>query len=136
MALDGTVALSSARSMLRMLFSILSAPLWFFDAVDKEAFVTSIPLKLRRRILQVMFYPTLFWTILLHRMMPEQRRWYDRIDSRVIIGALPLKTDLPTLARVFRRRVAPLRLRARRPHGAGRSISVAARPTGRCRPGR
>jgi atypical dual specificity phosphatase len=49
-----------------------------------------------------MFWPTLAWTVLLHRMMPDQRRWYDRVDSKVIIGALPLKRHLDTLARVER----------------------------------
>ena len=92
----------SAKSVLKMFLSILTAPLWFFDAVDKEAFILSLPLGFRRRLLRIMFYPTLLWTQLLHRMMPEQRRWYDRVDSRVIIGALPLKNQLPTLSQLER----------------------------------
>ena len=96
------VATSSVKSMLSMLFRILTAPLWFFDAVDKEAFILSLPLGFRRKMLRVMFYPTLLWTTLLHRAMPEQRRWYDRVDSRIIIGALPLKRQLSTLANVER----------------------------------
>ena len=90
----------SIKPVLDGILRILTVPLWFFDAVDKEAFVLSIPISLRRQILRVMFYPTLLWTMLLHRLMPDQRRWYDRIDSRVIIGALPLKRQLDTLARV------------------------------------
>jgi len=80
----------------------LTAPLWFFDAVDKESVVMSIPYGVRRRLLKIMFGPTLAWTILLHRTMPDQRRWYDRVDERVIIGALPLKRQLPTLVNVER----------------------------------
>lgn len=88
--------------VLKLLFRALTAPLWFFDAVDKEAFVLSIPVSVRRQLLRVLFWPTLMWTLLLHNVMPEQRRWYDRIDSRVIIGALPLKRQLETLSRVER----------------------------------
>lgn len=95
-------AVTAIKSMLKMLFSVLSAPLWFFDAVDKEAFILSLPLGFRKRMLRVMFLPTLAWTMLLHRAMPDQRRWYDRVDQRVIIGALPLKRHLDTLARVER----------------------------------
>jgi hypothetical protein len=72
--------------------SSLSAPLWFFDAVDKEAMVLAIPYGIRRALLKIMFRPTLLWTMLLHRAMPEQRRWYDRVDHRVIIGAYFLRT--------------------------------------------
>ena len=90
------------KSLLKTLMSILTAPLWFFDAVDKEAFVLSIPLPVRRRLLKIMFWPTLAWTILLHNAMPDKRRWYDRVDSRVLIGALPLKRQLDTLARIER----------------------------------
>lgn len=90
----------TVKSVLAAIVRVLTAPFWFFDAVDKEAFVLSIPVGLRRRILRVMFFPTLLWTLLLHRLMPDQRRWYDRIDSRVIIGALPLKRQLDTLARI------------------------------------
>ena len=94
------MAATAAKSALKWLLSILTAPLWFFDRVDKEAFILSLPLGFRRRMLKVMFWPTLAWTILLHRAMPDQRRWYDRVDSRDIIGALPLRRHLDTLARV------------------------------------
>lgn len=89
-------------SLLRLVVRLLTAPLWFFDGLDKEKMVLSIPFSLRRRLLKLMFYPTLAWTMLLHRTMPDQRRWYDRVDSRVIIGALPLSSHLETLARVER----------------------------------
>ena len=62
----------------------------------------SIPVQVRRRLLKIMFLPTLAWTLLLHQLMPDTRRWYDRVDDRVIIGALPLKRHLDTLARVER----------------------------------
>jgi hypothetical protein len=79
-------------TFLKMILKILTAPLWFFDAVDKEAMVLAIPYGIRRALLKIMFRPTLLWTMLLHRAMPEQRRWYDRVDHRVIIGAYFLRT--------------------------------------------
>ena len=88
--------------LLKKTAKLLSAPLWFFDKVDKEAFVMSIPLPVRKRLLRIMFWPTLMWTILLHNAMPDKRRWYDRVDAKVIIGALPLKRQLETLYRVER----------------------------------
>ena len=88
--------------LLKKTAKLLSAPLWFFDAVDKEAFVLSIPEGVRRVLLKIMFLPTLLWTIFLHRAMPDQRRWYDRLDNRVIIGALPLKRQIDALSRVER----------------------------------
>ena len=90
-------AMTMISKVMKLLVSILTAPLWFFDAVDKEAFVLSIPLPIRRRLLKIMFWPTLAWTLLLHQAMPDKRRWYDRVDDRVIIGALPLKRQLDQL---------------------------------------
>ena len=98
----GDDAMSMVKQFMQLLFKILTAPLWFFDKVDKEAFVLSIPLPVRKRLLRIMFWPTLMWTILLHNAMPDKRRWYDRVDARVIIGALPLKRQLEMLARVER----------------------------------
>jgi len=87
---------------LELAFKLLMAPLWFFDKWDKESLVMSIPAPVRRRLLKMMFGPTLAWTILLHRAMPESRRWYDRVDERVILGALPLTSQLKNLARIER----------------------------------
>ena len=95
-------AMTLIKTALKMLWSVITAPLWFFDAVDKEAFVLSIPLPVRRRLLKIMFLPTLAWTMVLHNAMPDKRRWYDRVDERVIIGALPLKKHLNTLSRIER----------------------------------
>ena len=41
-------AMQTVTFIMKKLFKILTAPLWFFDAVDKEAFVLSIPLPIRR----------------------------------------------------------------------------------------
>lgn len=94
--------LSLLQQVLKTLMTLLTAPLWFFDAVDKEAFVLSIPMPVRKRLLRIMFWPTLMWTMLLHNAMPDKRRWYDRVDARVLIGALPLKRHLDTMSRVER----------------------------------
>ena len=73
-------------SILKFLVNVLTAPLWFLDAIDKESFVLALPTGFRRQLLRVLFWPTLLWTLMLHRLMPDNRRWYDRVDNRVIIG--------------------------------------------------
>ena len=95
-----TDAVGIMTTVFKFIIKILTAPLWFFDAVDKEAFVLSIPLPVRKRLLRIMFWPTLAWTLLLHQAMPDKRRWFDRVDERVIIGALPLKRQLDSLSQI------------------------------------
>ena len=41
----------------------------------------------------LIFYPTLAWNMLLARCLGI-RRWWDRVDSHVILGALPLARDV------------------------------------------
>jgi len=41
------------------------------------------------------FYPTLMYNIVMARI--SSRRWYDRIDNKVILGALPFRSMLDTL---------------------------------------
>ncbi len=41
---------------------------------------------------RVLFYPTLVWNVVLHRLLPG-RRWWDRIDEHVLMGALPFAAD-------------------------------------------
>ncbi|XP_063538922.1 phosphatidylglycerophosphatase and protein-tyrosine phosphatase 1 [Cydia strobilella] len=38
---------------------------------------------------RVTFYPTLFYNVMMERM--TSRRWYDRMDDTVILGALPFQ---------------------------------------------
>ena len=38
---------------------------------------------------KVAFYPTLTFTYIMTKL--SSRRWYDRIDETVVLGALPLK---------------------------------------------
>lgn len=45
------------------------------------------------------FYPTLFYNVLMEKITP--RRWYDRIDDTVILGALPFPS-LTTKVRMMR----------------------------------
>lgn len=101
MQLHATVV-QAAMGVFKLVMKWFMAPLWFFDAVDKEAMILAMPYGFRRQLLKIMFYPTLCWTIVLHNAMPDQRRWYDRLDERVIIGALPLRRQLEALARVER----------------------------------
>ncbi len=51
---------------------------------------------MRRLIFRLLFYPTLIWNLLLHRLLPR-RRWWDRVDERILVGALPFATDVPQL---------------------------------------
>jgi hypothetical protein len=52
--LTSTSPVQLFKAVLKTLMSVLTAPLWFFDAVDKEAFVMSIPVSVRRRLLKIM----------------------------------------------------------------------------------
>lgn len=38
---------------------------------------------------RVSFYPTLFYNICMEKV--TARRWYDRIDDHIILGALPFR---------------------------------------------
>jgi len=51
---------------------------------------------MRWLIARILFYPTLGWNLLLHRLLPA-RRWCDRIDEHVILSALPFASDVPAL---------------------------------------
>ena len=45
---------------------------------------------------KAVFYPTLAWNFFLARVL-RRRRWYDRIDPLVIIGAYPFARDVKSL---------------------------------------
>ncbi|XP_064470700.1 phosphatidylglycerophosphatase and protein-tyrosine phosphatase 1-like isoform X1 [Ornithodoros turicata] len=44
---------------------------------------------------RVTFYPTLMYNVVMERL--STRRWYDRIDDTVILGALPFRSITPKL---------------------------------------
>jgi atypical dual specificity phosphatase len=44
----------------------------------------------------LLFYPTLWWNIVLCLIFPR-RRWWDWIDDQVLLGALPFPKDVPRL---------------------------------------
>ena len=48
-------------------------------------------------IARLLFGPTLAWNLLLNRLV-SRRRWWDRLDDRVLLGALPFAADVPALA--------------------------------------
>jgi hypothetical protein len=98
----GGLVLHALSGVLRLLLRVLMAPLWFFDKWDKESIVLSIPPAVRRRLLKIMFGPTLGWTMLLHRAMPDTRRWYDRVDERVRLRAICRRRCCPWELRVSR----------------------------------
>lgn len=39
---------------------------------------------------RVSFYPSLFYNVLMEKV--TARRWYDRIDENMILGALPFRS--------------------------------------------
>ncbi|TWU04563.1 dual specificity protein phosphatase family protein [Stieleria varia] len=45
---------------------------------------------------RTVFYPTLAWNYLLGRIL-KRRRWWDKIDSHVIVGAYPFASDVASL---------------------------------------
>lgn len=55
-----------------------------------------MPTGLRRFVVRLLFHPTLWWNRLLNRVLPS-RRWWDRIDDHVLLGALPIARVLPSL---------------------------------------
>ena len=48
---------------------------------------------------QLVFWPTLLWNVLLGRVL-RVRRWWDRIDEHIVLGALPFPSDVPKLAQL------------------------------------
>ncbi|CAB4024327.1 phosphatidylglycerophosphatase and -tyrosine phosphatase 1, partial [Paramuricea clavata] len=42
------------------------------------------------KVARALFYPTLLWNIITVGMS-HKRKWYDRIDGNVVLGALPLR---------------------------------------------
>lgn len=51
---------------------------------------------LDRLYAKLVFYPTLAWNVLLGRIL-KVRRWWDRIDPHVIVGAYPFARDVPAM---------------------------------------
>ena len=49
--------------------------------------------RLQRLYARSVFYPTLAWNLLLSRVL-RLRRWWDRIDPHVIVGAYPFRRDV------------------------------------------
>lgn len=47
---------------------------------------------------KAVFYPTLAWNFLLGRTL-RLRRWWDRIDPHVIVGAFPFARDVAEMSR-------------------------------------
>lgn len=45
---------------------------------------------------RVTFYPSLFYNVFMERV--SARRWYDRIDDNVILGALPFRYMVPEVS--------------------------------------
>jgi len=45
----------------------------------------------------LLFYPTLFWTILLGRVL-KVRNWWDEVDDNIILGAIPFSRDVRMLS--------------------------------------
>ena len=51
---------------------------------------------MRRLVFRLLFYPTLAWNLLLHRLK-ARRRWWDRVAEHVLVGALPFAADVQRL---------------------------------------
>jgi atypical dual specificity phosphatase len=46
---------------------------------------------------RLLFWPTFLWNALLGRVL-GLRRWWDRVDHHLLLGALPLRPDVAALA--------------------------------------
>lgn len=45
------------------------------------------------------FYPTLAYNLLMERV--TARKWWDRIDENVILGALPFRTQIDEVSGIY-----------------------------------
>jgi atypical dual specificity phosphatase len=62
---------------------------------------------MRRALARLAYYPSLAWNHLLYRLVPGRRYW-DRIDAHVVMGAMPLNRHVPDLAAIGVRAVVNL----------------------------
>jgi len=46
---------------------------------------------------RVTFYPSLFYNVCMERV--SARRWYDRIDDNLVLGALPFRYMVPDVSK-------------------------------------
>ncbi|MFT5304013.1 MAG: atypical dual specificity phosphatase [Mariniblastus sp.] len=46
---------------------------------------------------RIVFYPTLFWNMLLGRWL-NVRNWWDRVDDHIVLGAFPFAADVSKMA--------------------------------------
>ena len=54
---------------------------------------------MRPLLARSLFLPTFAWNYLLGRIL-HRRHWWDPVDKLVILGAMPLKSDVPKLAQL------------------------------------
>ena len=54
-------------------------------------------MNLSRLRAQLVFYPTLAWGLFLAKVL-KVRRWWDRVDDHILLGALPFSKDLPKMS--------------------------------------
>lgn len=59
-----------------------------------------------RAITKVAFHPTLLYNVIMEKV--SSRRWFDRIDETVILGAIPFRSDVPKLEAMNVKRVVTL----------------------------
>lgn len=55
------------------------------------------PMNFNRLVAQSIFYPTLWWNMLLGRVL-KVRNWWDPVNEHIIIGAMPFARDVEQLA--------------------------------------
>lgn len=46
---------------------------------------------------RALFWPTFTWNAMLGRIL-KRRRWLDRIDDHILLGAMPMRSDVARLA--------------------------------------
>ena len=56
-------------------------------------------MNLKRLYAQTIFYPTLWWNMLLGRVL-RVRNWWDPVHPSIILGAMPFASDIPALSRM------------------------------------
>lgn len=46
---------------------------------------------------KALFWPTFLWNAMLGRVL-KRRRWWSRVEPNILLGAMPMRSDIPSLA--------------------------------------
>uniref|UniRef100_A0A7S4CTS7 Tyrosine specific protein phosphatases domain-containing protein n=1 Tax=Eutreptiella gymnastica TaxID=73025 RepID=A0A7S4CTS7_9EUGL len=86
-------------SLPKRLMDFCLTPILWWDRLEKERAIQLLPLTFRKHMLRLLFIPTLLWNYFLH-LLQRDRRWWDKVDNTVILGACPMPWQVQKLAQM------------------------------------